>query len=130
LDYAFIADYARVDPSGTLTALGASYTRLETGSIPSSHLLSVAGRVKSKIDAPPVGLEVLVRGPDPMFTITVGAELQRASTSVPYGDGKLGLMFAITTVIPLVTEGLYEIEIRLDGIEARKLAFEVKLRSS
>lgn len=128
LDYAFLADYARVDPSGTLTAVGASYTQLTTDAVPSTHLLSVAGRVRSKAGAPPVGLEIILRAPDAAYTMTLGAELQEGPGTRPYADGRIGLLFAVTAGVPIVAEGLYEVEVRLEGEARRLLVFEVKLR--
>jgi hypothetical protein len=44
LDYAFLAEYAAVSPHGTLTAVGASFTRVAYPSFPAQQLMAVAGR--------------------------------------------------------------------------------------
>jgi hypothetical protein len=127
LDYVFLADYARVDPAGTLTAIGASYTIVTAQALPTTHLLSVAGRVRSTLGAPPVNLEVKLNAPDGRYSIALSAELAEGPSPRPYAGNRLGHLFAITTGVPLVAEGLYEVEIHLDGEQVRLLKFEVTL---
>jgi hypothetical protein len=127
LDYAFLADYARVDPTGTLTAVGASYTHAIVQSIPTNHLVSVAGRVRSTLGTPPVELEVKFSPPDRGYSLAFTAELIPDNSPSPYEGNKVGLLFAITTGLPIISEGLYEVEIFVDGNAARLLKFEASL---
>lgn len=129
LDYAFLANYARVDPGGTLTAVGASFTHVQAGSVPTQHLLSVAGRIRSHIDAGPVPLRVTLTTPGDEIRLTFDAELQASEGARPYAGGRIGLLFAVTLAIPLPRVGLYEVTLRLDGAEeaARRLMFDVEI---
>lgn len=128
LDYAFLAEYAKVD-SNKLTAVGASYTYLFTDEVPALHLLSVAGRIRVPEDYGVVPLSINLVAPEEQYTISVETELQQTKDFHPY-DGKVGLVFAVTMQIPLATAGLYEVTLDLEGERARRLAFEVKLTSS
>jgi hypothetical protein len=123
LDYALVADYARVE-GGKLTIVGASYTHVRTPTIPGAHLLAVAGRVRSGAQANPVALRITVQSPGNEYTLSMDASLAPDDTTRPY-DGKVGLLFAATITIPLPSEGLYEVFIDLDSQRVRRLAFDV-----
>lgn len=124
LDYAFLAEFAKVE-SNQLTVVGASYTHVFTPSLPANHLLYVAGRVRSlEGEVPPI-LAVKFRSPAEGFEIGVDSNLT-AEHARPY-DGKVGLTFAVGIGVPLMTEGLYEVLVELDGVEVRRLAFDLAL---
>ncbi|MBB6571699.1 hypothetical protein HPO96_29260 [Kribbella sandramycini] len=126
LDYAFVADYAKVERSGTLTVVGASYTQVTVSRLPAAHLMSIAGRVRSRVDAGPVSLTVTIKPPlTDQFVVVFTMDLTPEPDARPYGDGRLGLLFAITTGLPLDHEGVYTIDLELEGSHARTLMFEV-----
>lgn len=52
LDYAFLADYAKVE-RGLLTCVGGSYTHLFVQKLPATHMLYVAGRIRADLDEHP-----------------------------------------------------------------------------
>ncbi|HCB06110.1 MAG TPA: hypothetical protein PLZ93_09675 [Nocardioides sp.] len=124
LDYAFIADFAKVEPNGTLTAVGASWTFLNAREFPSAHRMAVAGRVRGSVDEEPVTLRIDVRGPNDTFRLATDSQLSPQVSARPYGDGRVGLLFALDLQVPLTSVGLYEIYISVNGVEARRLAFE------
>lgn len=127
LDYAFIAEYARVDAGGKLTSVGASYTKVRTEQLPFGHLIAVAGRVRSTVGSPPVHLRVLWKLPGAKVSMSMELSLEPDQDAEPYEGLKLGLVFAVTTLIPIAEAGLCTAEIFIDGEEARLLAFEVVL---
>jgi hypothetical protein len=61
LDYAYLAEYARVDPGGSLTAVGASYTHVSLATLPTQHLIAVAGRIRATTAEPSVLLTMIMR---------------------------------------------------------------------
>lgn len=124
LDYAFLAEYAQVDPTGKLTAVGASFTRVTPAGMPAAQLFFVAGRVRAREDEGPVALHVEITAPDKQLTIGLDSQLTAGPAVMPY-DGKVGLLFAIGTVLPLNRPGLYWVTVSLDGEEVRRLAFDV-----
>lgn len=125
LDYAFLADFAKVEPNGTLTAVGASWTHLVSPELPAAHRMAVAGRIRAEIDEGAVGLRIDVHGPDGVFKLAAGSELVPGVASRPYGAGLVGLLFALDLQIPLPIAGMYTIYIEINGEQARRLAFEV-----
>lgn len=125
LDYAYLAEYAKVE-SNKLTAVGASYTYLFTDEVPAVHLLTVAGRIRVPEDYGVVPLSINLIAPEEQYVITFETELQQTKDYHPYA-GKVGLVFAITMQIPLASTGLYEVNVDVEGKRARRLAFEVKL---
>lgn len=127
LDYAFLAEYAKVE-ANKLTAVGASYTYLFADQLPDIHLLTVAGRIRVPEDYGEVPLGIHVTAPDELYTLEVDTEIEQREDFHPY-DGKVGLVFAVTMQIPIPVPGLYEVVLEVEGEQARRLAFEVKLNS-
>jgi hypothetical protein len=128
LDYAFIAEYAKVEPGGKLTTVGASYTHLIVSAVPAQHLLAVAGRIRAAENELP-DVTVSIVSPGGRFKISLELSMSDASGIRPY-DGKIGILFAANTLVPLLEPGLYEVFIAVDGQEARRLAFDVEVGRS
>lgn len=123
LDYAFLADFARVDPNGTLTVVGASFTMLQVEALPVGHLFSIAGRVRIADGSGPVALTAEVAGPEGSPRIGVQTELRQGDHAVVY-QGRVGVVFCLTTIYPIGREGLYTVTLSLEGRPVRHLAFE------
>jgi Family of unknown function (DUF6941) len=122
LDYAFIAEYAKVE-AGKLTAVGASYADIHPPALPAQHILFIAGRLRGPEDTESIALKIRIDPPGDMNivldgTVTVGQELPRY-------DGKVGVLFAASAAVPLIRAGLCEIFVGVDGHEERRLAFAI-----
>lgn len=124
MDYAFLAEYAKVDPGGNLTAVGASYTHLLVPSFPAGHLVSVAGRVRAGMGEAP-SLRVVALTPGESVRIETEMQLAPASQARPYDpdQGTVGLQFALSMILPMPTPGLYTFDLVLEGVQVRRLAF-------
>lgn len=127
IDYAFIAEFAKVDPtSGTLTVVGASWTYLTTPQVPCAYALSVAGRIRSSVEEEEVELSVTFAGPEDVVQIESSGNVGPGGTRRPYGDGRLGLLWALNMQVVLPVEGLYTVDVTLPKYsQTRRLAFEV-----
>lgn len=125
LDYAFLAEFARVDANGTLTAVGASFTHTIAAALPMGHLISVGGRVRMAENGPSFPLAISFKGPEPSGEITLELLIAHEQER-PYA-GRVGVLFTATTIVPLMSEGLHEVTIRIDSREVRRLAFSVSL---
>jgi hypothetical protein len=123
LDYAFIAEFAKVEVSGTLTAIGASYLEVRPLGFPAQHPFSVAGRIRAPEDAETINLTIRINPPGNM-NVVINGSLVPGPESVKY-DGKVALLFAASASIMLTTPGLCEIFIDVDGQEQRRLAFNI-----
>ena len=126
LDYAFIADFAKVEPNGTLTVNSASWTSLRTPVLPVARRLAIAGRIRAHVDESPVALQIVFSAPDQAFNIGTEALLSPGPDARPYGDGKIGHLFALDWQVLLPSVGLYTINITINGEHARRLAFDVE----
>ncbi|HZK04555.1 MAG TPA: hypothetical protein VFC82_01755 [Actinomycetaceae bacterium] len=124
LDYAFLCDFASIE-NGKLTAVGASFTHVRAPELPSMHVFSVAGRIRSLQGAPPIEVRLELTSPDSAYQLDVSSTLRPGAEIRPY-DGKIGLLFAASLNLPLVSAGLYEVRVYLDDELARRLAFEVE----
>lgn len=127
LDYAYLADYVALQ-DGKLTAVGASFTFVQVESLPSVMDLGIGGRVRAKEPECPVAMDITVLGPADRYEMSYGGHLNPGPMHRPYGDGTVGLLFALNLQVPLDTTGLYEIRISIEGRQVRRLAFEVETR--
>jgi hypothetical protein len=124
LDYAFIAEFAKVE-GGKLTAIGASYISVSPPFFPAVHLLAIAGRVRAPEGTPGVDIEIGITLPKPGPGVSISATVGPDENAEVY-DGKIGILFAASTMVPLPGPGLVEVNLKVDGSHARRLAFEVR----
>ncbi|MGO9100108.1 MAG: DUF6941 family protein [Mycobacterium sp.] len=122
LDYAFIAEYAKVE-AGKLTAVGASYIDIRPPALPAQHMVFVAGRIRAPEDTESIGLRIRINPPGNVNIILDGAV--GVGADIPRYDGKVAVLFAASAAVALVTEGLCEIFVDIDGEEQRRLAFAI-----
>lgn len=128
LDYAYLAEFAAVQ-DGKLTAVGASFTHVAVPALPAGMSIGIAGRIRAHAGDDAVAINIKVTGPSDTFDLEMAGMLEAGGVVRPYGDGKVGLLFALNTQIPLMAQGLYVIDIALDGENARRLAFDVETAS-
>lgn len=126
LDYAFVADFARVEPNGTLTAISASWTNLTVRSFPVGRRLAIAGRIRGRVDEQPIPVRVMMSRPDGKVIFTFDFTVSPGESAQPYGEGLIGHLFAIDTMMPLTGPGVHSIEVFVDEGLARTLKFEAK----
>ncbi|MFT4227954.1 DUF6941 family protein [Micropruina sp.] len=117
LDYAYLAQFARVDPDGTLTALNASFLRLIAD--PGAGVpLAVAGRIRFMSEPYEADLTVAFRSPS-------GGRLDfvthvRAEEPTTYADTRRHVLFALNTTV-VSEQGEYVVEISIDNVTVRTL---------
>lgn len=128
LDYAFLADFAQVE-GGRLTAVGASYTHATVPSLNGGWITAVAGRIRTTENAAPAALRIQIGPADGSYLLNFESTLQPDASSRSYKDGRVGLLFAALSTIPLTSEGLYVCTVYLDGELVRELAFEVEVQA-
>ncbi len=125
LDYAFLAQWARVNGDGTLTAVDASFLRV-SGLPGSLFPMAIAGRVRFLGE--PYSADLLIELEGPGASVAFSATVTADETS-SYGDGRRHSLFALTTQVPIIEPGEYRVTISLDGKRARVLIFTVATRS-
>ncbi len=125
LDYAFLAEYAKVEPSGVLNAVGASFTVLSVVQFPAAHLLSVAGRVRMAEGGVPFPLTISFEGPAPEESV-ISLEMMVAHGTETAYEGRVGVLFAATTLVPVVRAGLHHVRISIQNQVVRELAFDAR----
>lgn len=120
LDYAFLAQWARVNADGTLTAIDASFLRvgIRIGGV---FPVAVAGRVRFL--EPPYEADLTVEMKIGNVTLDYSAHIFAAEESA-YGDGRRHSLFALTTQVPITSYGEQTITVKLNGGEqVRTLIF-------
>lgn len=122
LDYAYLAEYARVDPVGTLSVIGASFTEVTGVRFPASMAVYIAGRLRMAEGADPTQLTIRFNGPTAQTPrVEVGAAM--APDGLATYRGRVGVLFTVGMNVPLVEPGLQEFVIRLGDREVRTLRF-------
>lgn len=120
LDYAFLAQWARVNADGTLTAVDASFLRVfirKGGMLP----LAIAGRVRFL--EPPYEADLTVELKVGNVSLDYSGHIT-ASEASAYGKGRRHSLFALTTQVPINEYGEHIITVKLNGGEqARTLIF-------
>lgn len=127
LDYAFVAEYAKVE-SGKLTAVGASFTDLHVPAVPTARYIAIAGRIRAPEETQEIDLKITIVPPGDAPRISASGTLGRDDDFAVY-DGKVAVVFAVANTIPFKNAGLYEVLITVDGTHERRLAFEVVVDS-
>lgn len=127
IDYVFIADFAKVQPNGTLTAVGVGWTHVEVRSLPTLHRVSVAGRVRAKLAEGAIEIRVSITAPGAEFTVQAEGSLEAGPDARPYAEGRIGHLFAVDLQLPLPMPGLYTVLVELADGDSREVKFEVVL---
>lgn len=123
LDYAFLAEFARVE-GDSLTSVGASYTRVLVREVPTRHTVYVAGRVRAPQHSEPFTIGVGFKRADQSEHTRLQTTVNPESDGFPY-SGKIGLTFAIGFEVDLESTALHEVLIFIDDKQVRRLAFDV-----
>lgn len=120
LDYALLAEWARVNASGSLTVIDGSFLRV---SAPLGTLfpIAVAGRIRF-LHAP-YEANVRVQFEMPEGPTLSFETLATAEEETSYGEGRRHVLFALNTQLPVLAPGSYRVGIFLNEDLARELYF-------
>jgi hypothetical protein len=125
LDYAYLADYAQIE-GGKISALGASYTHARVAEVPSGWMTTVVGRIRAREDEGPINLSIKIVPPNGEYDMEVAGAIEAGKDVRPY-DGKVGLLFTFMAQMPILSEGLYQVLVFVEGEQVRRLAFDVEI---
>ncbi|SKQ12498.1 DUF6941 family protein [Mycobacteroides abscessus] len=119
LDYAFLAEHAAIQ-EGKLTVVGASFTKAIGGTF---LFFYVAGRIRADEGHEPFELSIEMVPPGDEPEVRWATSLSEGGAHARY-DNKVAYLFALRTAAKVETKGLYHVNISLDGLLVRHLAFE------
>jgi hypothetical protein len=125
LDYALLAEYARVDAAGLLTVVGGSFDRVQAGNSTAAQQLFVALRVLLDESEQPSDFEITVRPPSGQFSIGISGQAAPNAAAVPV-DGTVAVVITVGVLVPLPEVGRYVVSVTLAGREQRELGFIVE----
>jgi hypothetical protein len=129
LDYAILAEYARVDSSSLLTVVGGSFDKIQTNAPSAAQQIHVALRVLLNEDEDSVGVEVRAVAPSGEPIVGMSTEARRSPDAQPL-DGVSNIMIAIGMLAILQSGGRYVVQVLLNGEMAKELPFLVDLGQS
>lgn len=122
LDYALLADYARVDADGTLTAVGAHRTVIAVPQLPAQQVLAAAGRLWMGRREPAAWLELSARTPEGDVGTISAWEVR---PGLEQGEGRVSACFAVAVVAPLSTTGPHALVLSVNDEVVAELPFGV-----
>lgn len=124
LDYAFLAEFARVE-GNSLTAVGASFTHLTAVELPLNSMIYVAGRIRSPRSHGPFPVEISF-GPDGSDgQLSLSTTFDPSAAANPYRD-RVGITFAVGIPVEIEKAGLQRVEVLVNDLPARALRFDVE----
>lgn len=125
LDFAFLAQSARVDAGNTLSGLGVGFTHVHVPSLPVAVNITVAGLVwMTEEDRAGTQLSLTLVGADETYEANLDATLTVAAVERSL-EGRWAATFDIPVTVAVPVPGIYRVTIRLGGTIAKTLAFEV-----
>jgi uncharacterized protein DUF6941 len=126
LDYAILAEFARVDSANLLTVVGGSFDKVQTNAPSATQQIYVALRVLLSEDEDSVAVEVRAVAPSGEPTVAMSNEARRSPEAQPL-DGMFNIMLAIGMLAILQSGGRYVVQVLLNGDMAKELPFLVDL---
>lgn len=125
LDYALLAEFARVDAAGLLTVVGASFDRLQAPGPGTGQQMAVVLRVLLDEDEPAADFQVNIEPPNFQFTISFTGTAERNDLAVPV-DGHIAVSLALDVTVPLLAAGRYVVSVSLGETVVKRLPFVVE----
>jgi hypothetical protein len=127
-DYLMLAESARVEPGGSVSLLGGSFSRLMVPSLPVQTSLAVVGRAFMDPGEGPAPVVIRMIGPDDTYRISAETLLDANTGGEPVEGIGLNIVFAMSLLAPLVKEGVYTVEAEiLETGETRSVSFRAAL---
>lgn len=124
MDWALLAESAKLDAGGTVSMLGGSFTRLLVPNTPTQVPVSIVGRVLMEGQTRSARLRVLVAGPDDSFKISVDSEVA-PPTDAPIPGIPPATLIVLSTLLPVPQAGEYKIEVQVEDDDPLTLKFVV-----
>ena len=126
LDFALLAEYARVDQAGLITIVGGGFDRVRVPDQGGVQQVFVAMRIVLEEHEADVPFEVKAQSPENRYEIGVAGTTHRARGVQP-ADGKINFIAAVGLAVPIQMVGRYQVQIVLAGEVVRHLPFVVEL---
>ncbi len=124
-DYAFLCQFARLETSGALTAVGAGFARIVVPAVPTQLSVFVVARLEFEEDEQqPVALQVTFRDPGRTADVTVAGDVRPHQPYVAIA-GKVQVFAVVAANVAVPQYGLHQVDVSLNGQPVRTLLFEV-----
>jgi len=124
LDYALLAEFAKLDAAGSMNIIGAGFVRIAASAIPAQQLFSVVGRLWC--DPADSNIPMRVVFSDRAGQLRIASEgLLSPQPHAATVDGLVSVSFVSTQIVPVPRYGMYDVEVWLGDEMAQALFFEV-----
>lgn len=125
LDYALLAEYARVDAAGLLTVVGASFERVQAQSPGAAQAMSVALRILLDEAESGADFDVQIRPPSGQYALGFSGTAARPTNPVIV-DGRAAVILVLGIAVPLVEAGVYSVVVTLSDETVKTVPFVVE----
>lgn len=125
LDYALLAEFARIDAAGLLTVVGASFDRVQAPGPGAGQQMAVVLRVLLDEGESSADFQVNIEPPNVQFTMSFTGTAERNDQAVPV-DGHIAVSLALGVTVPLPAAGRYVVAVSLGETVVKTLPFVVE----
>lgn len=123
LEYALLAEFAKVDDAGGLTLVGAHRAAYEVVGVPNQHVVCLAGRLFMGRREPAAMLSLGALTPEGEVPLVAQWAVEPRPAALE--NGRLPVCFAATLVAPVPAAGAYALSLSVNGELVRHLPFVV-----
>jgi hypothetical protein len=124
LEYALLAEFARVDPVGLLTVVGGGFVRAQPPALPAQLQVYVTFQVSFQEEEEPPSFQVVARPPRGQYEFRMDGQVPRLP-GVPAIDGEISVPVAVGMMLPVPDAGKYQVDVTLSDGGSRELRFLV-----
>jgi hypothetical protein len=119
LQYAYLAEHARLDPQGTVSVLGGGFNRLQVPRVPSTVGLSVVGSFKFEQGDDVHAIRLTIVGPNESFRVSFDTEIDPAGPEAKEGAETYVtyVTFVANGLIPVPRAGAYQVLVQTEDGE-------------
>lgn len=125
LDFALLAEFARVDPAGLLTLVSGGFDRVQASGPGLVQQVFVAFRTQLDEGERTVGFKVRVVSPGEDQPEVAVSGVTAANPPAEPQPQQLGVVSVVGLGIPINAEGRYVVQVSIGGSLARELPFVV-----
>jgi hypothetical protein len=129
LDYALLAEYAKIDPAGLTTIVGGGFDRVHGVGPGGVQQVFLAMRIVLDEHETDVPFEIKVQSPGHEYEVGVTGATSRAPDTQPF-EGKVNFNAVFGLAVPIRMAGRYMTQILLAGEVVRDLPFVVEFDSA
>jgi hypothetical protein len=126
LDFAFLAEFAKIEATATITSVGAGIKGIGVLPDPGSIQIYVAGGVSRDLGEGEATLTMTLEAPNAEYSLSRSETMSPAPTRGDFSS----TVFAIALEVPIVGYGKYQVQVAINDEVAQTLPLWIALAPS